>query len=273
MTNTWEEVPLACDPFFCALFRMECTILSHSIGSRSNLGRQVTFPTKMRQAVEYWVRWKTFQESQALGEWSRGAPLLKAITQPIPAHCLFLPVHGAHRWAGAHSLGGPSTEKIGEHSRLKIQLFFIFFFYFFFPIICSSLFGCHGYTNTSAGTFVTAMWRWVLRSEKPPEEEGQQQPPGLAPTLQEAAPAAVLGQHPTAGQTIAQVNGEANVYLSVCFERKYKKKFKKEKPMLLTRQLGPLPPAMLVFPYSGPMGGHRVLSLFPRSEASQPWQC
>lgn len=140
MTNTWEEVPLACDPFFCALFRMECTILSHSIGSRSNLGRQVTFPTKMRQAVEYWVRWKTFQESQALGEWSRGAPLLKAITQPIPAHCLFLPVHGAHRWAGTHSLGGPSTEKIGEHSRLKIQLFFLyFFFFFFFPIICSSL--------------------------------------------------------------------------------------------------------------------------------------
>lgn len=136
MTNTWEEVPLACDPFFCALFRMECTILSHSIGSRSNLGRQVTFPTKMRQAVEYWVRWKTFQESQALGEWSRGAPLLKAITQPIPAHCLFLPVHGAHRWAGAHSLGGPSTEETGEHSRLKIQLFFLYFFFlfFFFPL-------------------------------------------------------------------------------------------------------------------------------------------
>lgn len=43
-----------------------------------------------------------------------------------------------------------------------------------------------------------------------PEKEGQQQPPGLAPTLQEAALAAALSQNPTTSQTTAQADWEAS---------------------------------------------------------------
>ena len=43
-----------------------------------------------------------------------------------------------------------------------------------------------------------------------PKEEGQQQPPGLAPTLQEAALAAALSQNPTTSQTTAQADWEAS---------------------------------------------------------------
>jgi len=51
----------------------------------------------------------------------------------------------------------------------------------------------------------------------PLKEEGQQQPPGLSPAKQEAAPEAALGRHPTARQSTTQVGWETNIHFSVCF--------------------------------------------------------
>lgn len=61
-----------------------------------------------------------------------------------------------------------------------------------------------------------------------PEKEGQQQPPGLFPALQEANPTAALGGHPTAGSITSQGGWEPLHFLSLYLLEKIKKCLPKE---------------------------------------------
>ena len=60
-----------------------------------------------------------------------------------------------------------------------------------------------------------------------PKKEGQQQPPGLFPALQEANPTTGLGGHPTACSITSQAGWEPLHFLSLYLLEKIKKCYQK----------------------------------------------
>lgn len=137
-----------------------------TIDHRSNLGRQLTLAAKTRQklvSIRYGGTHSRFLEGEI---WE--AFLLKATSQPTLAH--FLPIHGPNRWVGAHSPGDHPVKRLGK---IQLKNKTSFPRVIFYHNLLLSL-GLHGYTNTSTGTFVTAMWRRVGRMETPAEDHWSQ---------------------------------------------------------------------------------------------------
>jgi len=115
----------------------------------------------------------------------------------------------------------------------------------------------------------------VCGAPAPAEEEGSQQPPGLVPASQKAAPAAALGRHHTAVSHYRHYRpkvgsgglGGQHLPLGLLLADRINISFKKEEnvSVLLTRLLALLSLPMLLSPFSGPGGGHRNAALFPRA--------
>ena len=89
----------------------------------------------------------------------------------------------------------------------------------------------------------------VWGAPAPPKEEGPQQPPGLAPTSQKAAPASALGRHRTAVRAQRQRAGRptSTSRPAACWQNKHQLKQRRKCLCVIDKAVGVAVPTHAAF--------------------------